>query len=114
MIINTDTFKLSSSGVHTFQNMYGCEWNDETGETNGFDGYGYDGEDFFSLDWKEMRFISPVQQASLTLEKWNNNKGLIENYRQYGSTICIEWLKKYLQFGEKSVKKTGTILYIQH
>ncbi|KAA0710067.1 T-cell surface glycoprotein CD1c [Triplophysa tibetana] len=92
-------------GVHTVQKMYGCEWNDETGETNGFDAYGYDGEDFLSLDLKEMRYISPVQQALATIQKWNDSKSLIENQRQYFATICIEWLKKYLQFAENSLKK---------
>lgn len=114
MIINTETFKLSSSGVHTVQKMYGCEWNDETEETNGFITHGYDGEDFISMDFKEMRYISPVQQGIPTIQKWNNDRGKIENERQYYGTICIEWLKKYLKYGENSLKKTGTILYIQH
>ncbi len=56
-----------------FQLMYGCEFDDQTGETHGFRRDGYDGEDFLSLDLKEMRWISPVQQGFSTQNKWNNN-----------------------------------------
>ncbi|XP_026107587.1 H-2 class I histocompatibility antigen, Q9 alpha chain-like [Carassius auratus] len=95
-----------SSGVHTFQQMYGCDWDDQTGETNALQQYGYDGEDFLSLDLKEMRWISPVKQGTLTVDKWNKNTALLERDKGYFSTECIEWLKKYLQYGKSSLKKT--------
>ncbi len=44
-----------SSGVHTYQRMYGCGWDDQTGASEGFDQHSYDGEDFISLDVKELR-----------------------------------------------------------
>ncbi len=102
------------SGVHTVQDMYGCEWDDETGETNGIDQYGYDGEDFLILDLKEMRWISPVQLGSLTVNKWNQNSGKLDYLRNYLSTECIEWLKKYVQYGKSSLQRTGTSDLIQH
>ncbi|KAL0161522.1 hypothetical protein M9458_045247, partial [Cirrhinus mrigala] len=46
-------------GVHTYQRMYGCDWDDETKDSRGFDQYGYDGEDYVTLDLKELRYISP-------------------------------------------------------
>ncbi|WP_133256687.1 hypothetical protein, partial [Enterobacter hormaechei] len=33
-----------TQGVHTYQEMYGCEWDDETEEITGFDEDGFDGE----------------------------------------------------------------------
>ncbi|XP_051992647.1 class I histocompatibility antigen, F10 alpha chain-like isoform X2 [Xyrauchen texanus] len=95
-----------TDGVHTFQKMYGCEWDDETGTTNGFSQFGYDGEDFLNLDFKDLRYISPVQQGVITTVKWNNDKAKIENQKHYFNTECIEWLKKYLQFGKSSLEKT--------
>ncbi|KAL1255036.1 hypothetical protein QQF64_013097 [Cirrhinus molitorella] len=95
-----------TQGVHTFQQMYGCEWDDQTGAKNGFRHDGYDGEDFVFLDLKEMRWISPSQQGFRTIQKWNNDRGLIDSDRNYFSTECIEWLKKYLQYGNSSLKKT--------
>jgi len=93
--------------------MYGCEWDDQTGAKDAFKQYGYDGEDFLSLDFKEMRYISPVQQASISVQKWNNDKGVIEDDRNYYSTRCIEWLQKYLQYGKSSLQRKGTSLLIQ-
>uniref|UniRef100_A0A8C1S274 Ig-like domain-containing protein n=1 Tax=Cyprinus carpio TaxID=7962 RepID=A0A8C1S274_CYPCA len=95
-----------TTGVHTVQVMYGCEFDDQTGETNGFRQDGYDGEDFLLLDLKEMRYISPVMQGFLTAHKWNNDRALLEARKHYFNTVCIEWLQKYVQYGKSSLKKT--------
>ncbi|KAK2887687.1 hypothetical protein QQF64_013067 [Cirrhinus molitorella] len=95
-----------SRGVHTLQEMYGCEWDDQTGATNAFKQYGYDGEDLLFFDIKEMRYITPVIQGIPTILKWNNDRGLLENDKYYYSTVCIEWLQKYLQYGKSSLEKT--------
>ncbi|XDV22986.1 hypothetical protein PO909_027724 [Leuciscus waleckii] len=58
-----ETFN-QSHGVHTYQRMYGCEYDDETGDSHGFDQYGYDGEDFISLDLKKLRYNTSVPQES--------------------------------------------------
>ncbi|KAL1252032.1 hypothetical protein QQF64_019828 [Cirrhinus molitorella] len=39
-----------SHGVHTYQRMHECDWDDETGDSHGFDEHAYDGENFISLD----------------------------------------------------------------
>lgn len=91
-----------TGGVHTIQFMYGCEWDDETGATDGFMQYGYDGEDFLFLDLKELRWISPIQQGVITIQKWNNNRAQLEYYKQYFTTECVDWMKKYLQY-EKGI-----------
>uniref|UniRef100_A0A8C1L4S8 Ig-like domain-containing protein n=1 Tax=Cyprinus carpio TaxID=7962 RepID=A0A8C1L4S8_CYPCA len=58
-----------SHGVHTYQRMYGCDWDDETGKLHGFDQHGYDGEDFITLDMKDesLFFFYSSWIASLTL-----------------------------------------------
>ncbi|TRY89783.1 hypothetical protein DNTS_010942 [Danionella cerebrum] len=96
-----------SQGVHTFQQMYGCQWDDETGAKDAFRQFGYDGEDFLSLDLKEFRWISPVPQGVPTVQKLNNDRGLIEYEKNYFSTVCIDWLKKYLEYGKSSLQKTA-------
>ncbi|KAL0167293.1 hypothetical protein M9458_039137, partial [Cirrhinus mrigala] len=88
--------------------MYGCEWDDQTEETNAFEQAGYDGEDFVFLDLKELRFISPVQQGFPSVQKWNNDRGFLENDKNYLSTVCTDWLKKYVQYGKSSLEKAGT------
>ncbi|XP_035284140.1 BOLA class I histocompatibility antigen, alpha chain BL3-7-like isoform X5 [Anguilla anguilla] len=95
-----------TQGVHTYQNMYGCEWDDETGATGGFDQYGYDGEDFLTYDLRNQRFIAPVQQAFITAVKWNNDPALLENLKQYFTQECVDWLKKYVSYGRSALERT--------
>ncbi|XP_051728349.1 major histocompatibility complex class I-related gene protein isoform X2 [Ctenopharyngodon idella] len=95
-----------TGGVHILQEMYGCEWDDQTGETDGFRQEGYDGEDFLSLDLKDKRWISPVQQGFPSAQKLNNYRANLEGNKHYFSTVCIEWLKKYLEYGKSSLQKT--------
>ncbi|XDV22985.1 hypothetical protein PO909_027723 [Leuciscus waleckii] len=87
---------LSLSGVHMDQRMYGCEWDDKTGDSQGFDQYGYDGEDFISLDLKENRYITSVPQASPTVMKWNNDREQLEYLKQYYDYECVLFPVLYL------------------
>ncbi|TRY74371.1 hypothetical protein DNTS_032059, partial [Danionella cerebrum] len=96
-----------SQGVHTFQQMYGCQWDGENGATDAFRQFGYDGEDFVSLDFKEFRYISPVPQGVPTVQKLNNDRGRIEYEKNYFSTECIDSLKQYLEFGKSSLQRTA-------
>ncbi|XP_070841161.1 class I histocompatibility antigen, F10 alpha chain-like [Chaetodon trifascialis] len=95
-----------TGGVHVVQWMYGCEWDDETGEVNGYDQWGYDGEDFISFDLKTETFIAPKQQAVITKHKWDYDKAGIALRKNYLTQICPEWLKKYVDYGRTSLLRT--------
>uniref|UniRef100_A0A3Q3NPX5 Ig-like domain-containing protein n=1 Tax=Labrus bergylta TaxID=56723 RepID=A0A3Q3NPX5_9LABR len=69
-----------TGGVHIAQRMVGCEWDDETGDVNGYEQYGYDGEDFIVLDMKTMTWVAPQQQAVVTKQKWIKTKLKVVNY----------------------------------
>ncbi|KAG7461614.1 hypothetical protein MATL_G00192950 [Megalops atlanticus] len=94
-----------TGGAHTFQNMYGCEWDDDTGRTYGYNQYGYDGEDFLIFDLKSMSWIAPAQQAFLTKMKWNSERALSEQEKMYLTEECIEWLKKYVGYGRSKLER---------
>ncbi|XP_077082066.1 major histocompatibility complex class I-related gene protein-like [Siphateles boraxobius] len=93
-------------GVHTYQRMYGCDYDDDTGDSHGFDEYGYDGEDFISLDLKENRYITSVAQANTTAEKWNNDREQLEFLKQYYDYECVSRLKELLHLSKATFKKT--------
>uniref|UniRef100_A0A3P8X6V3 MHC class I-like antigen recognition-like domain-containing protein n=1 Tax=Esox lucius TaxID=8010 RepID=A0A3P8X6V3_ESOLU len=95
-----DGISVSLSGVHVFQWMYGCDWDDETGVIQGFDQYGYDGENLISLDLKTLSWIAPKPQAFITKNKWDSDKADNEYLKNYFTLECIEWLKKYLEYEE--------------
>ncbi len=102
-------FHFCSSGVHTYQRMYGCDWHDQTGDSEGFDQHGYDGQDYISLDLKELRYISPVQQGFITVVKWNNNTAQLEFLKQYYQRDCVNWLKYFLTLRKEDFKRRGRL-----
>ncbi|XP_068425113.1 class I histocompatibility antigen, F10 alpha chain-like [Clinocottus analis] len=95
-----------TGGVHMVQNMYGCEWDDETNEVKGYEQHAFDGEDFLSLDLKTGTWIAPKPQAVITKHKLDNNKALIAQKNNYYTQLCPEWLKKYLKYGSSSLMRT--------
>uniref|UniRef100_A0A1A8DWM8 Mhc class I A n=1 Tax=Nothobranchius kadleci TaxID=1051664 RepID=A0A1A8DWM8_NOTKA len=95
-----------TGGVHIFQYMYGCEWDDETGEVKGYYQFGYDGEDFLVLDLKSESWIAPTPQAVITKNKWDHDKGQMAHRKNYLNQICPEWLKKHVKNGRSSLMRT--------
>ncbi|XP_062342653.1 BOLA class I histocompatibility antigen, alpha chain BL3-7-like [Osmerus eperlanus] len=95
-----------TEGVHSWQRMLGCEWDEETGATDGYDQFGYDGEDYVSLDLKNMRWIAAAQKAVITKHKWDQDRAWLEAHKNYLTHICIDWLKKYVDYGKSTLKRT--------
>ncbi|KAJ8358189.1 hypothetical protein AAFF_G00027010, partial [Aldrovandia affinis] len=95
-----------SGGVHVLQRMCGCEWDDETGITDVFNHYGYDGEDFLVFDLKNTRWISPSPQGVSTAHIWNNNPVRLEYSKSYLTQECIESLKKYVSYRRSTPERT--------
>uniref|UniRef100_A0A674N805 Ig-like domain-containing protein n=1 Tax=Takifugu rubripes TaxID=31033 RepID=A0A674N805_TAKRU len=95
-----------TGGVHIYQRMFGCEWDDETGERNGFDQFGFDGEDFVSFKLKEEIWVAAKREAVKTKQKWDQNEAGIEQLKSYYTQICIEWLQKYVNYGKSSLMRT--------
>ncbi|CAL8373951.1 unnamed protein product [Boreogadus saida] len=96
-----------TGGAHLYQKMYGCEWDDEDGTTDGFRQYGYDGEDFIAWDMKTMTWVTPVPQAFATKQRWNQNKAQLQYRKHYIIKECVDWLKKYLDYGKSTLQRTG-------
>ncbi|XP_074469567.1 class I histocompatibility antigen, F10 alpha chain-like [Sebastes fasciatus] len=93
-------------GVHIVQWMYGCEWDDGTDEVNGYNQWGYDGEDFISFDLQTETWVAPKPQAVITKHKWDNDKATIARDKLYFTQICPEYLKKYVNYGRSVLLRT--------
>ncbi|XP_070703058.1 class I histocompatibility antigen, F10 alpha chain-like isoform X2 [Pempheris klunzingeri] len=92
--------------IHLLQWMYGCEWDDQTGKTSGFTQDGYDGEDLISFDLKTESWTAPKQEAVITKQNWDHDDALIASTNQYLTQVCTDWLKKYVDYGRRSLLRT--------
>uniref|UniRef100_A0A3B4BYL6 Ig-like domain-containing protein n=1 Tax=Pygocentrus nattereri TaxID=42514 RepID=A0A3B4BYL6_PYGNA len=92
-----------SDGVHTWQNMYGCELHDD-GTIKGYDQYGYDGEDFVSLDLKTETWTAANAKAVITKHKWEGTAWSVQD-KAYLENTCIEWLQKYVEYGRSTLER---------
>ncbi|KAM4550837.1 major histocompatibility complex class I-related gene protein-like [Fundulus diaphanus] len=95
-----------TDGVHVYQTMYGCEWDDETEDVTGYHQYGYDGKDWIIFDIRENRWIAAKQQGLITTNRWNNNRAKLERHKNYFNQICPAWLKMYVDYGRSSLMRT--------
>ncbi|KAJ8273846.1 hypothetical protein GJAV_G00106140 [Gymnothorax javanicus] len=95
-----------TEGVHTLQNTFGCEWDDETNTIERFDQYGYDGEDFIILNTKFWSFIPLVPEANFLIEKWDDASDQHEHRKQFLTHECVERLQKYVRYGNSSLERT--------
>ncbi|CAL8238891.1 unnamed protein product, partial [Lota lota] len=86
--------------------MFGCEWDEEDGTTDGYDQHGYDGEDFISLDLKTLTWIASVPQAVTIKQKLDQDRADNEGRKNYLTKECVDWLKKYLAYGKSTLQRT--------
>ncbi|XP_067384756.1 major histocompatibility complex class I-related gene protein-like isoform X2 [Channa argus] len=91
-----------TEGVHILQNFYGCEWDDETEEINGYNQFGYDGEDFVSLDPKNLRWLFS-EQAATYKDKWDPDENRLSDSNRTLNDNLIDWLKKILAYEKHSL-----------
>uniref|UniRef100_A0A673LN40 BOLA class I histocompatibility antigen, alpha chain BL3-7-like n=1 Tax=Sinocyclocheilus rhinocerous TaxID=307959 RepID=A0A673LN40_9TELE len=93
-----------STGVHTYQVMYGCELQDD-GTKRGYEQHGYDGGDFISLDTNSFTWTAANPQAMMTKNKWDSTGAYAMKQKAYLQNTCIEWLQKYVGYGKDTLEK---------
>ncbi|CAL8234426.1 unnamed protein product, partial [Boreogadus saida] len=86
--------------------MLGCEWDDEDDTTDGYEMYGYDGEEFIALDLKTLTWVTAVPQAVPTKQRWDALRNWNEQKRYYLTKDCVDGLKKLLVYGKSSLQRT--------
>ncbi|KAI4890191.1 hypothetical protein NFI96_024180 [Prochilodus magdalenae] len=90
-----------TEGIHTVQWMIGCELDDD-GTKRGYSRFGYDGEDFLSLDVNTATWNAANIVAVMVKKKLDETE-VAPSQKNFVDTICIEWLKKYVDFGKETL-----------
>ncbi|XP_077371858.1 major histocompatibility complex class I-related protein 1-like isoform X2 [Festucalex cinctus] len=99
MEILRDRFN-QSHGVHVFQVLHGCEYDDESGTVSGFNHHSYDADDTLVLDMTRRRWIWLQPQLELTGRKWNDNDGWLKFMEERLLNECPQRLNKTLEYGK--------------
>ncbi|XP_058022362.1 major histocompatibility complex class I-related gene protein-like [Ahaetulla prasina] len=94
-----------SEGLHTVQRMYGCELCKD-GSKGSFMQHGYEGRTFITFDTETLTWVAPDPQAQITKRKWEALPGMTQGQKTYLEEICIEWLEKYLSYGNETLLRT--------
>ncbi|KAJ3608733.1 hypothetical protein NHX12_023263, partial [Muraenolepis orangiensis] len=95
-----------TGGFHVYQRMYGCEWDDEDGDTGGYHQVGYNGEDLLSFDLETKTWITPKPQAYSTKMRLDQDRAHNEYLKNYLTKECVDWLKKFLDYGKSTLQRT--------
>nr|NP_001104202.1 uncharacterized protein LOC100126623 precursor [Xenopus laevis]AAI53767.1 LOC100126623 protein [Xenopus laevis] len=94
-----------SLGTHSFQQMYGCELREDN-SIRGYSQFGYDGREFIALDTERWVFVPTEREAQISTQKWNSPEvNIPEIYKNYLQNLCIEWLNKYLSYGQVELER---------
>nr|XP_060615602.1 H-2 class I histocompatibility antigen, Q9 alpha chain-like [Anolis sagrei ordinatus] len=94
-----------SGGAHSWQLMYGCELRRD-GSKGGYHQYAYDGRDYISLDKETLTWTAADVPAQNTKRKWERETHEAQFQKAYLEGTCIEWLQRYLVYGQESLLRT--------
>ncbi|KAJ8367029.1 hypothetical protein AAFF_G00333660 [Aldrovandia affinis] len=100
-----DRMRQNHSDVHILQWTHGCKAEVQPGGglkyVEGFDQYGYDGEDFLSFNAADRQWVAPVTEAVATKKKWDD-VDILNLYTQgYLEKECVQSLERFLKFQEE-------------
>ncbi|XP_033182126.1 major histocompatibility complex class I-related gene protein-like isoform X2 [Anabas testudineus] len=97
---------ICSTGACVFQRMNGCDWDDQTADTSGFNRYGCNGEDFITFDLKTLTWVGQTSQADIIKQEWDRDTRRIRFWNNTLTYECLHSLKEYVAFGKSSLQRT--------
>ncbi|XP_030202840.1 major histocompatibility complex class I-related gene protein-like [Gadus morhua] len=104
-IVNAKQLFNQTGGIHVYQELCGCEWDDEDDSTDGYEQHGYDGEDFIVFDLYTLTWVAAVPQAVPTKQRWDQDRADLQNKKNYYTKECVDWLKKFLAYGKSTLQR---------
>ncbi|XP_067338309.1 major histocompatibility complex class I-related gene protein-like [Channa argus] len=87
----------------------GCEWDEKTKTVSGYLQFGYDGEEFISLDLKTRTWIVLKPEADSFKRKWDAADAILNEKEDNLIRLFPEWLETYLTYGKSFLLKTVSL-----
>ncbi|KAI5088472.1 major histocompatibility complex class I UBA precursor [Silurus meridionalis] len=78
---------------------------DGNGTTRGYDQYGYDGEDFFSLDLNTGSWTAVIDEVEIFINRWDPIRTEAEYWKNFLETECINWIKKFISHSRETLER---------
>uniref|UniRef100_A0A3B4EFN7 Ig-like domain-containing protein n=1 Tax=Pygocentrus nattereri TaxID=42514 RepID=A0A3B4EFN7_PYGNA len=82
--------------VQTFQWISHCVYDDQKGVCEGYEKYGYNGEDFISLDVNQASYIPHTADAAPIADIWNKRRDRIGLVKHYFTKELPDYLRRWL------------------
>ncbi|KAL8213620.1 UNVERIFIED_CONTAM: hypothetical protein K2H54_067500 [Gekko kuhli] len=101
-----ERYNQSDGEFHILQGMYGCKVGPDGRFSGGNMQDAYDGEDFLTLDRETLTWTALVPQALETKRRWENTLHNALFYKHYLEGTCVEWLRRYLGYGNETLQRT--------
>ncbi|RVE66815.1 hypothetical protein OJAV_G00111180 [Oryzias javanicus] len=95
-----------TGGVHVVQLMYGCDWDEETGDIKGHWQFGLNGEDILALGLKTNNWMEPTPVNTFSKHKKDKDEAWAIQMNNYLSQGCPDQLKKYVSYGKSTLMRT--------
>ncbi|KAK6469111.1 major histocompatibility complex class I-related gene protein-like [Huso huso] len=106
-LINT-VQHFNHTGVHTYQNMGGCELHDDRTK-RAYLSHAYDGKDFISFDVETLTWTAAVPQAVFYKHMREANTELQQIILDYFRQECFQFLEWCLQYGMETLQRKGKV-----
>ncbi|XP_051009469.1 H-2 class I histocompatibility antigen, D-B alpha chain-like isoform X3 [Acomys russatus] len=98
-------YNQSEGGSHTIQRMSGCDVGSDGRLLRGYLQFAYDGRDYLALNQDLKSWTAADTAAQITQRKWEQ-AGAAEIRKAYVEGECVEWLRRYLETGKKTLLRT--------
>ncbi|KAL8213442.1 UNVERIFIED_CONTAM: hypothetical protein K2H54_065250 [Gekko kuhli] len=95
-----------STGPHTLQLMFSCEVWPDGRPSGGSWKYGYDGKDLLALNMETTTWMVFVPLAKTLKQTLDPLLGDPQHRKHYLDEICVDWLRKYLDYGNETLQRT--------
>ncbi|XP_068929483.1 BOLA class I histocompatibility antigen, alpha chain BL3-7-like isoform X2 [Petaurus breviceps papuanus] len=102
----TTYYNHSEGGVHTFQQLSGCEVFSNGSFSRGFAQYAYDGEDHLTLDTETLHWIAGNAGALNYKLQWKEEQSVAKYWKSYMEEECVYQLQRYLEKGKEILLQT--------